>query len=69
MWDEVSDEEDVVEGSGAEEIVVEEIVWCEACSKGYRSGGAWENHERSRKHVKNVERCVRVRERANVDDG
>ena len=61
MWDEVSDEEDVVEGSGDEEIVVvEEIVWCEACSKGYRSGGAWENHERSRKHVKNVERCVRA---------
>lgn len=59
MWDEVSDEEDVVEGSGAEEIVVEEIVWCEACSKGYRSGGAWENHERSRKHVKNVERLIR----------
>ncbi|GAA5954121.1 hypothetical protein JCM8115_003316 [Rhodotorula mucilaginosa] len=60
MWDEVSDEEDVVEGSGDEEIVVvEEIVWCEACSKGYRSGGAWENHERSRKHVKNVERLIR----------
>lgn len=55
LWDEVSDEEDV-DGSGDE--IVEEIVWCEACSKGYRSGGAWEDHERSRKHGKNVERCV-----------
>ncbi|GAA5982840.1 hypothetical protein JCM10908_006806 [Rhodotorula pacifica] len=55
MWDEVSDEEDVESG----DEIVEEIVWCEACSKGYRSGGAWENHERSRKHVKNVERLIR----------
>ncbi|GAA5876208.1 hypothetical protein JCM3774_002326 [Rhodotorula dairenensis] len=56
LWDEVSDEEDV-DASGDE--IVEEIVWCEACSKGYRSGGAWENHERSRKHGKNVERLIR----------
>ncbi|GAA5882962.1 hypothetical protein JCM16303_006762 [Sporobolomyces ruberrimus] len=37
----------------------ERAVWCEACGKGYRSGGAWEDHERSRKHVKNVERLVK----------
>jgi len=42
-----SDEEDEEE---------EERVWCEACMRGYRSGGAWEDHERSRKHMKNVDR-------------
>lgn len=36
----------------------EEEQWCVACGKGFRSGGAWENHERSRKHGKNVERCA-----------
>jgi DnaJ family protein A protein 5 len=52
LWDEVSEE-------GEEESEEEERVeWCEACEKGFRSGGAWENHERSRKHQKNVERCV-----------
>lgn len=53
MWEEESDEE----GEGGEEGE-DEVVWCEACGRGYRSGGAWENHERSRKHGKNVERCV-----------
>lgn len=36
----------------------DEEQWCLACNKGFRSGGAWENHERSRKHAKNVERSV-----------
>ncbi|GAA5977206.1 hypothetical protein JCM11641_003876 [Rhodosporidiobolus odoratus] len=55
LWDEVSDEDEV--GSGEEEE--EGTQWCEACEKGYRSAAAWENHERSRKHQKNVERLIR----------
>ncbi|GAA6020721.1 hypothetical protein JCM10207_001999 [Rhodosporidiobolus poonsookiae] len=54
LWEEVSDE-DGEEGEEGED----EVVWCEACGRGYRSGGAWENHERSRKHQKNVERLIR----------
>ncbi|GAA5884042.1 hypothetical protein JCM6882_002113 [Rhodosporidiobolus microsporus] len=54
LWDEVSDED----GESGEEDE-EEVVWCEACSRGYRSGGAWGNHERSRKHQKNVEQLIR----------
>ncbi|BGP28002.1 zinc finger, C2H2-type domain containing protein, DnaJ Family [Rhodotorula toruloides] len=57
MWEERS--EAGTDGEEEEEEDVEEVVWCEACERGYRSGGAWENHERSRKHVKNVERLVR----------
>ncbi|GAA6048777.1 hypothetical protein JCM3770_003961 [Rhodotorula araucariae] len=53
MWEEESEDE----GDGDEGE--EEIVWCEACARGYRSGGAWENHERSRKHGKNVERLIK----------
>ncbi|GAA5949626.1 hypothetical protein JCM21900_002476 [Sporobolomyces salmonicolor] len=52
QWAELSEEEE-----GGEDD--EEAVWCEACGRGYRSGGAWEDHERSRKHVKNVERLIR----------
>ncbi|GAA5872966.1 hypothetical protein JCM1840_007284 [Sporobolomyces johnsonii] len=52
QWAELSEED---EGDEDEE----EAVWCEACGRGYRSGGAWEDHERSRKHVKNVERLIR----------
>ncbi|GAA5964259.1 hypothetical protein JCM3765_002789 [Sporobolomyces pararoseus] len=37
----------------------DERVWCEACNKGYRSGGAWEDHERSRKHIKNLNRLIK----------
>ncbi|GAA5910495.1 hypothetical protein JCM8208_007623 [Rhodotorula glutinis] len=54
MWEEESDED----GEGGEEGE-DEVVWCEACGRGYRSGGAWENHARSRKHGKNVERLVK----------
>lgn len=50
-WGERSEGEEA-ETSGSE---VEEE-WCVACGKGFMSGGAWENHERSRKHQKNVER-------------
>ncbi|KAK4048685.1 hypothetical protein OIV83_004655 [Microbotryomycetes sp. JL201] len=52
-WRERSEDESVQEEEEEEEQ------WCVACNKGFRSGGAWENHERSRKHVKNVERLVR----------
>lgn len=48
-WDERS-------GSDEDEEPDDDEQWCVACGKGFRSGGAWENHERSRKHVKNVER-------------
>ncbi|BGP20624.1 hypothetical protein JCM10213_007160 [Rhodosporidiobolus nylandii] len=54
QWEEVSDED---AESGDEEE--EGVSWCEACQKGYRSAAAWENHERSRKHQKNVERLIR----------
>ena len=50
QWEERSEGESVEDGQEEEEQ------WCVACNKGYRSGGAWENHERSRKHVKNVEK-------------
>lgn len=55
MWEERSEVGEGEDGSDEDEDV-DEVVWCEACERGYRSGGAWENHERSRKHVKNVER-------------
>lgn len=48
-WDERSDEGDVDQ---------EDEVWCVACERGYRSGGAWDNHERSRKHQRNMARSV-----------
>ncbi|KAK4705017.1 hypothetical protein P7C70_g1188, partial [Phenoliferia sp. Uapishka_3] len=48
------------EGSGSDEDENEdEEQWCVACSKGFRSGGAWDNHERSRKHVKNLEKLIK----------
>ena len=49
QWEERSEE-----GEGSDDD--DEEQWCVACSKGFRSGGAWENHERSRKHQKNVEK-------------
>lgn len=51
-WEERSGEE----GEGSDDEGEEQ--WCVACNRGFNSGGAWENHERSRKHGKNVERCV-----------
>lgn len=51
LWGEKSDEEEMEE---------EEENWCVACARGFRSGGAWEGHERSRKHAKNVERSAIV---------
>lgn len=52
QWAERGDDDDDSE----EEEMDDEETWCPACNKGYRSGGAWENHERSRKHIKNVDR-------------
>lgn len=31
---------------------------CVACGKSFRTEAAWLSHERSRKHLKEVERCV-----------
>lgn len=31
---------------------------CVACGKEFKSEAAWMTHERSRKHLKEVERCV-----------
>lgn len=33
--------------------------YCAACEKEFASQGAWDNHERSKKHQKNVDRLVR----------
>lgn len=33
--------------------------YCAACEKEFASQGAWDNHERSKKHLKNVDRLVR----------
>ena len=45
--------DDGVEWEGAEG----EAEWeCVACSRTFRSEAAWESHERSRKHLKEVER-------------
>ncbi|KAM0751724.1 hypothetical protein T439DRAFT_379820, partial [Meredithblackwellia eburnea MCA 4105] len=52
-WGERSD------GDENEEDDDEEEQWCVACNKGFRSGGAWENHERSRKHTKNLEKLIK----------
>ncbi|GAA5902215.1 Jjj1p [Sporobolomyces salmoneus] len=61
-WEEGSElDDDEGAGGNGEDGEEEELerVWCEACSKGYRSGGAWEDHERSRKHLKNVDRLIK----------
>ncbi|GAA6001196.1 hypothetical protein JCM5350_001001, partial [Sporobolomyces pararoseus] len=60
-WEEGSELEDHSDGDEGEEGEAEEDerVWCEACNKGYRSGGAWEDHERSRKHLKNLDRLIK----------
>lgn len=49
-WGERSQDEGEGSDDGGEEQ------WCVACARGFMSGGAWENHERSRKHKQNLER-------------
>lgn len=51
QWEERSESGEEGEGEGEEGEQ-----WCVACGKGFMSGGAWENHERSRKHQKNLEK-------------
>ncbi|ESK98276.1 hypothetical protein Moror_26 [Moniliophthora roreri MCA 2997] len=42
---------------------------CVACRKSFRSEAAWDSHERSRKHMKEVERLRREMQKENVDFG
>ena len=39
--------------SGEDDI---EGIWCAACEKSFGSENAWTNHEKSRKHIKMVQR-------------
>jgi DnaJ family protein A protein 5 len=66
--DEAEVEEDGVEGDEAddgeeagEDNEDEEVPdwYCPACDKDFSSQGAWDNHERSKKHLKNVEKLKR----------
>lgn len=41
-----------------DEVEEEQGMYCVACGKGFKSQAAWENHERSRKHIKAVETFV-----------
>lgn len=45
--------EEWIEAEGADEFE------CVACQKSFRSEAAWANHERSKKHIKEVERLKR----------
>lgn len=49
----------ILERDGESDEEEEEENWCVPCGKGFRSGGSWEAHERSRKHGKNLERMVK----------
>ena len=46
------------EGTSDIEDLQEEDFWCAACDKGFQSLGAWTNHERSKKHVKNLKKYI-----------
>lgn len=50
--------EDLDRGAEWEEAEGGEEWECVACARTFRSEAAWESHERSRKHLKEVERCV-----------
>ncbi|KAF8339696.1 DnaJ domain-containing protein [Cantharellus anzutake] len=55
-------------GEGEFEGGSEEESWeCIACRKTFRSEKAWENHERSNKHLKEVQKLRRKMERENAD--
>lgn len=60
-----NENEMTAEGNGAEEAEASEEDagipdwYCPACEKDFASQGAWDNHERSRKHVKNMEKLRR----------
>ena len=49
--DDMGEEED--QNSAGDE---DEEIWCAACEKGFQSENAWVNHERSKKHLKAVQR-------------
>ncbi|KAK7051093.1 hypothetical protein VNI00_005205 [Paramarasmius palmivorus] len=42
---------------------------CVACGKSFRSEAAWDSHERSKKHMKEVERLRREMQKEDVDFG
>jgi DnaJ homolog subfamily A member 5 len=44
------------DGAEWEEAEGEEEWECVACARTFRSEAAWESHERSRKHLKEVDR-------------
>jgi DnaJ family protein A protein 5 len=48
--------EDTGDGAEWEEAEGEEEWECVACARTFRSEAAWESHERSRKHLREVER-------------
>ncbi|KAF8581085.1 DnaJ-domain-containing protein [Ramaria rubella] len=57
-WQRVKVEE-IQDGAEWEEAEGEEEWECVACVRSFRSEAAWESHERSRKHLKEVERLQR----------
>lgn len=54
-WQRV-DANDVLDPAEWEEAEGEEEWECVACARAFRSEAAWESHERSRKHLKAVQR-------------
>ncbi|KAI7961206.1 hypothetical protein MJO28_001695 [Puccinia striiformis f. sp. tritici] len=69
-------EDDQVESTSlAEESVEEEEPeaavndwYCAACSKDFKSQGAWDNHERSKKHRQNAQRLIALRKQMLKED-
>ena len=52
--------DDFGSGSSMDDEISDESVWdCVACNKRFLSEAAWSNHERSKKHKKEVERLKR----------
>lgn len=58
-WQKVSlkDLEAAIDGEGGEEGEEEEVAWeCVVCGKEGRSEGRWRDHERSRGHLREVQK-------------
>ncbi|WFD33003.1 hypothetical protein MSPP1_004060 [Malassezia sp. CBS 17886] len=54
-----ADGDESAEDSGADEILDDTLWDCVACNKHFQSQAAWDNHERSKKHRKEVLRLQR----------
>lgn len=52
-WQRVVDKHDIFEG---DEVIEGEEWECVACDRSFRSEAAWKSHERSKKHLKQIER-------------